>query len=198
MGRQRARHGDSRRRDSPWTLSLRVPAGASRLRCERPAASARRSRPSRHVAAMTRTWEPGDTVVLDLDMPVRATVPDPRIDAVRGCVAFERGPLVYCLETADLPGRRAAGGGRGGPGCAAGAGAAPRHRRLGDRAHRTRHSSAPWRSGRDLRVPTVGGDGGRGRCGPLLHVGEPIGRGDARLDPGPTSLDEAADGGAPD
>ena len=30
--------------------------------------------------------------------------PDPRIDAVRGCLAFERGPLVYCLETADLPG----------------------------------------------------------------------------------------------
>ena len=36
-------------------------------------------------------------------MTVRATLPDPRIDAVRGCLAFERGPLVYCLETADLP-----------------------------------------------------------------------------------------------
>lgn len=32
------------------------------------------------------------------------TEPDPRIDAVRGCVALERGPLVYCLESADLPG----------------------------------------------------------------------------------------------
>jgi len=41
---------------------------------------------------------------LDLDMPVRATLPDPRIDAVRGCLALERGPLVYCVETADLPG----------------------------------------------------------------------------------------------
>jgi hypothetical protein len=49
-------------------------------------------------------WEPGDTLVMDLDMPVRATLPDPRIDAVRGCLALERGPLVYCLETADLPG----------------------------------------------------------------------------------------------
>jgi DUF1680 family protein len=29
--------------------------------------------------------------------------PDPRVDAVRGCVAVERGPLVYCLESADLP-----------------------------------------------------------------------------------------------
>ena len=29
------------------------------------------------------------------------THPDPRIDAVRGCVAVERGPLVYCLESTD-------------------------------------------------------------------------------------------------
>ena len=29
--------------------------------------------------------------------------PDPRVDAVRGCVALERGPLVYAIESADLP-----------------------------------------------------------------------------------------------
>src|SRR4029079_3053387 len=32
----------------------------------------------------------------------RVTAPDRRVDAVRGCVAIERGPLVYCLEAADL------------------------------------------------------------------------------------------------
>jgi DUF1680 family protein len=42
-------------------------------------------------------------VVLDLDLPARVTEPDPRVDAVRGCVAVERGPLVYCVETADVP-----------------------------------------------------------------------------------------------
>src|SRR4029079_19548793 len=31
------------------------------------------------------------------------TRPDPRVDAVRGCVALERGPLVYAIESADLP-----------------------------------------------------------------------------------------------
>jgi DUF1680 family protein len=29
---------------------------------------------------------------------------DPRVDAARGCVAIERGPLVYCLEQVDHPG----------------------------------------------------------------------------------------------
>ena len=36
-------------------------------------------------------------------MPVRITSPDPRADAIRGTLALERGPLVYCVETADLP-----------------------------------------------------------------------------------------------
>jgi DUF1680 family protein len=41
--------------------------------------------------------------MLQLEMPPRATVPDPRIDAIRGTIALERGPLVYAVEDADLP-----------------------------------------------------------------------------------------------
>ena len=37
----------------------------------------------------------------ELDTSPRLTFPDPRVDAVRGCAAIERGPLVYCLEQAD-------------------------------------------------------------------------------------------------
>ncbi len=36
-------------------------------------------------------------------MPGRVTRPHPRVDAIRGCLALERGPLVYAIETADLP-----------------------------------------------------------------------------------------------
>ena len=50
-----------------------------------------------------RTWRVGDQVSLNLAMPVRLTAADPRVDAVRGCVAIERGPLVYCLEETDQP-----------------------------------------------------------------------------------------------
>ena len=31
---------------------------------------------------------------------------DPRVDAVRGCVALERGPLVYAVEQVDQRGER--------------------------------------------------------------------------------------------
>jgi DUF1680 family protein len=54
-------------------------------------------------AAWTRRWQPGDRIELDLGMTPRVTPPDRRVDAVRGCVAIERGPLVYCIEAADLP-----------------------------------------------------------------------------------------------
>lgn len=45
----------------------------------------------------------GSTIVLGLDLSPRWTYPHPQIDAVRGTVALERGPLVYCLEQVDLP-----------------------------------------------------------------------------------------------
>ena len=51
----------------------------------------------------TRQWQAGDALTLELDLPIRATEPDRHVDAVRGCVAIERGPLVYCVETVDLP-----------------------------------------------------------------------------------------------
>ncbi len=40
---------------------------------------------------------------LDLDLTPRCSTAHPRVDAVRGCVALERGPVVYCIEQADLP-----------------------------------------------------------------------------------------------
>jgi DUF1680 family protein len=89
--------------DSAWSLSLRVPAW-SRASTIRSGDAAPTPIPAgRYWASGPRAWQPGDAVVLDLDMTPRVTVPDPRVDAVRGCVALERGPLVYCIETADLP-----------------------------------------------------------------------------------------------
>ncbi len=56
--------------------------------------------------AVTRQWRMGDQLILWLPVGARLTTADPRVDAARGCVAIERGPLVYCLESADHPGQR--------------------------------------------------------------------------------------------
>jgi DUF1680 family protein len=86
----------------PWTLSLRVPGWCRSAVLVGPGEEPPRAAETGY-AELSRPWRAGDTVVLDLELPVRVTEPDPRVDAVRGCVAVERGPLVYCLESADLP-----------------------------------------------------------------------------------------------
>lgn len=43
------------------------------------------------------------TVVLELDLVPRALRAHPHVDAVRGCVAVARGPLLFALEGGDLP-----------------------------------------------------------------------------------------------
>lgn len=87
----------------PWNLSARVPAwcrGAS-VTID---GDARSIDPVRGTISISRMWRPGDQLQIELAMPARITSPDARIDAVRGTVAFERGPLVYAVEEADLPG----------------------------------------------------------------------------------------------
>lgn len=45
----------------------------------------------------------GSTYRLDVDLTPRWTRGHHRIDAVRGCLALERGPVVYCIEQASMP-----------------------------------------------------------------------------------------------
>jgi uncharacterized protein len=82
----------------PWTLTLRRPAWARDARVHWPGAE-----PGPDAVSRTAIWSTGDRVVLDLHMEPRIVVADARIDAVRGSAAIERGPLVYCIESADLP-----------------------------------------------------------------------------------------------
>ncbi|MEV4552174.1 glycoside hydrolase family 127 protein [Nonomuraea wenchangensis] len=86
--------------DAPWTLTLRVPAWAEGATLT----EGGRTRPAEPgLVSVRRAFRAGDEIVLDLPMEPRFTWPDPRIDAVRGCVAVERGPEVLCLESRDLP-----------------------------------------------------------------------------------------------
>ena len=102
-GAARWRSRSSRRPSTPWTLSLRVPGWCGSASVEVAGAGREAVPADARTVERTRPWTAGDRVVLSLDMPPRVTLPHPRVDAVRGCVALERGPLVYCVETADVP-----------------------------------------------------------------------------------------------
>jgi DUF1680 family protein len=80
----------------PWTLTLRIPEWARTARLE---LDGRVEDAAPGYALCERRWAPGDQVRLLLDLEPRWTFPDDRIDALRGTVALERGPRVYCLES---------------------------------------------------------------------------------------------------
>jgi len=52
-------------------------------------------------AYFDRLWKTGDTVEICLVMTPKKMYADPRVRADAGCVAFMRGPVVYCLEETD-------------------------------------------------------------------------------------------------
>jgi DUF1680 family protein len=86
--------------DAPVVVELRVPAWAEGAELETP--EGRRSVPAGRRVTIERAFSAGDRLTLTVPVHARITVPDPRIDAVRGTVAVERGPLVYALESTDL------------------------------------------------------------------------------------------------
>lgn len=86
--------------DAEWELDLRVPGWAGEgvqlvLNGETRAVTS-------GIVSVRRAFAVGDEVVLTLPMVARWTTPDPRIDALRGQRAVERGPVVMCLESTDV------------------------------------------------------------------------------------------------
>lgn len=55
-------------------------------------------------AVLLRRWTAGDRVHLILPMPVRRLVAKDQVEADRGRVAFQRGPIVFAAEQVDNPG----------------------------------------------------------------------------------------------
>lgn len=54
-------------------------------------------------AEVNRVWKKGDVIELKMDMQVRLLEAHPLVEEVRNQVAVKRGPLVYCLESMDIP-----------------------------------------------------------------------------------------------
>ena len=84
-----------------WVLSVRVPAWAT-------GATARVADDEVPVVPgeylrVRRVWRAGTTLELNLPVEPRFVQGDPRVDSSRGCVAVERGPLVYAFEQVDNP-----------------------------------------------------------------------------------------------
>ena len=86
-----------------FTLMLRIPIWAAGARVTINGKAFAGPVEAGAYAALRRTWAAGDVVELDLPMRVRLMVAHPKVKDLRGRVAVMRGPVVYCLESPDLP-----------------------------------------------------------------------------------------------
>lgn len=49
---------------------------------------------------INRTWKANDVVDIDMPMEIRKTESHPMVEATKGQIALQRGPVVYCMEKA--------------------------------------------------------------------------------------------------
>lgn len=88
----------------PFALKLRVPGWTKGARVQRGGGDSQLAMAdSQGYTELRRRWQPGDTIDLDLPMPVRLMEANPLVEETLNQVAVQRGPVVYCLESVDLP-----------------------------------------------------------------------------------------------
>jgi DUF1680 family protein len=85
-----------------WTLAVRIPGWCrgAKLRVNGKAV-ALAPLTKKGYARVKRVWQAGDRVELVLPMPVERIEAHPAVRQDCGCVALQRGPVVYCLEQVD-------------------------------------------------------------------------------------------------
>ena len=89
----------------PMVLKLRIPGWVTSATLKVDGETfATESTPGTFVS-LERTWQPGTVIELNLPMPVQLIESHPMVEETRNHLAVKRGPIVYCLESVDLPER---------------------------------------------------------------------------------------------
>lgn len=101
-GRVRILHRSPGARE--FTLKLRIPGwtGGAAVQVNRSPVRSGHP-PSGQYLELRRVWQPGDEVELEFEMPVRLMEAHPLVEEALNQLAVQRGPLIYCLESIDLP-----------------------------------------------------------------------------------------------
>jgi DUF1680 family protein len=88
---------------APFELMLRIPGWADEAEILLNGKDAGVEAEPGTYATIKRRWKAGDAVTLKMPMDIVLLEGHPRIEEVRNQVAIKRGPVVYCVESPDLP-----------------------------------------------------------------------------------------------
>jgi len=87
----------------PIRLKLRIPGWAKSATLSVDGAPAHVPAAPGTYATIERVWQPGATIDLQIPMPPQLIESHPLVEETRNHVAIKRGPVVYCLESIDVP-----------------------------------------------------------------------------------------------
>lgn len=87
----------------PFTIKMRVPSWCEQVELKINGQLVKGTWKANSYADITRNWKKGDQVEWSMTMPATLLEANPLAEEIRNQVAVKRGPLVYCLESADLP-----------------------------------------------------------------------------------------------
>lgn len=87
------------------TLHFRIPGWCKSYQFKINGKPASDIRKNNGYISYSKSWKAGDKIELILDMPATLIESNPLVEETRNQVAVKRGPVVYCLESSDLPGQ---------------------------------------------------------------------------------------------
>ncbi len=87
---------------SEFTLYVRIPGWSQHTTVRVNGSPVADVRPGTYLP-IRRRWSAGETVELSFDMTTHQLKANPAVNEDRGRVAFQRGPVVYCMEMLDQP-----------------------------------------------------------------------------------------------
>jgi len=88
---------------TPFDIMLRIPEWAEGATLQVNGKDAGVEVTAGTYATVTRVWKADDVVELNMPMATGLLTGHPRIEEVRNQAAIKRGPVVYCVESPDLP-----------------------------------------------------------------------------------------------
>jgi DUF1680 family protein len=83
-----------------FAVNVRIPGWSEETRVKVNGVQTGNARPGEYLA-IRRRWSAGDTILLSFDMTTRMLKANPAVNEDRGRVAFQRGPIVFCMEHFD-------------------------------------------------------------------------------------------------
>ena len=89
--------------DKPFEMLLRIPEWAVGTRIAVNGRDAGVEAVPGTFSRIELAWKAGDVVALEMPMDITLIEGHPRIEETRNQVAIKRGPVVYCIESPDLP-----------------------------------------------------------------------------------------------